>query len=53
MALVGEHFDEVLSGLIADCHDPMVAAGQLDELVLLTVLAQFAAAGHWAVRTLL
>lgn len=48
MARFGEHFDEVLSGLIADCHDPVMAAGQLDELVLLTVLAQFAAAGQWA-----
>ena len=47
-ARFAEHFDEVLSGLIADCHDPTVAAGELDELVLLTVLAQFAAAGLWA-----
>jgi hypothetical protein len=46
-ARFGEDFDEVLARVLNACHDHDVAAVQLDELGLLTVLAQYAAAGHW------
>jgi len=46
-ARYGENFDETLADVIARSHNPAVAADQLDERTLLTILAQFAGAGRW------
>jgi len=45
-ARFGESFDAELAAAIESAYDPARAAGELDELGLLGVLAHYAAAGH-------